>query len=518
MNTPDPGAPFFAARGLCKSFFGVQVLHDMGFAMRPGQVLGLVGENGSGKSTTMNILGGVLPMDAGRMTLDGAEYRPRGPREAEAAGIAFIHQELNLFRNLTVAENLFIAGFPRRIRALPFIDRARVRARTQELLAAVDLDVAPNTPVSRLSQGERQLVEIAKALGANARMIIFDEPTTSLTTRETDRLFDSIDKLRRQGIAIIYISHILRDVLRLCDDIVVLRDGHLVGRAPRAEMTVERMISLMVGRTIDQIYPPREPPVPLGAPVLEVRGVSQPGMVKDIGFSLRAGEVLGLSGLMGAGRSELARILFGMDPHESGEVRVGGVAVPRLSPAACMAHGMAFLTEDRRAEGLMMEASIADNIALASLPGFGRTWARFIDRTRLGDAVARVAEAVRINARDLQRTLVKNLSGGNQQKAVIGKWLLHRPSVFILDEPTRGIDVGAKYEVYKIVNQLAAEGTGVLFISSEIEELTGMCDRILVMAHGEIRAEFNRAKFDGAGFDREAILRAAMWHGSKETA
>jgi ribose transport system ATP-binding protein len=511
----DGEAPpeFFAAQALCKSFFGVQVLHEVGFSLRPGQVLGLVGENGSGKSTTMNILGGVLPMDAGRMTLNGADFRPRTPRDAEARGIAFIHQELNLFRNLSVAENLFIAGFPRRVSWLPFIDRATVRARTQELLAAVDLDVPPNTPVSRLSQGERQLVEIAKALGAKARIIIFDEPTTSLTTRETDRLFDIIGRLRRQGIAIIYISHILGDVLRLCDDVVVLRDGHVVGRAPRAEMTIERMISQMVGRTIDQLFPPREPAARPGPPVLEVRGLNQRGMVKDIAFSLQPGEVLGISGLMGAGRSELARILFGLDPHESGEVRVGGTLLRTLSPAACMALGMAFLTEDRRAEGLMMEASIADNVALASLPAFGASWLRLIERTRLGDEVARVSEAVRINARDLQRTLVKNLSGGNQQKAVIGKWLLHQPRVFILDEPTRGIDVGAKYEVYKIVNQLAADGAGVLFISSEIEELTGMCDRILVMAHGEITGSFARAEFD-----REAILRAAMWHGIKETA
>ncbi len=513
MTTTDDVAPFFMAQGLSKSFFGVRVLHDMSFSLRAGQVLGLVGENGSGKSTTMNILGGVLPMDAGRMPIDGVEYQPSGPRTAEARGIAFIHQELNLFRNLTVAENLFIAGFPRRFRGLPFIDWARVRARTQELLAAVDLDVPPNTPVSRLSQGERQLVEIAKALGGNARMIIFDEPTTSLTTRETERLFDIIGRLRRQGIGIIYISHILGDVLSLCDDVVGLRDGHKVGGAARAEMTVERMISLMVGRTIDQIYPPREPQPELGPPVMEVRGLSQRGMIKDIGLTLRAGEVLGVSGLMGAGRSELARILFGLDPRESGEVRVRGNALARLSPALCMAEGMAFLTEDRRAEGLMMEASIADNIALASLPGFGRTWMRFIDRTRLGDEVGRAAAAVRIAAPDLQRTLVKNLSGGNQQKAVIAKWLLHQPRVFILDEPTRGIDVGAKYEVYKIINQLAADGTGILFISSEIEELTGMCDRILVMAHGEIRAEFTRERFD-----REAILRAAMWHGIKEVA
>ena len=513
MSAQAAPAPFFSAHGLCKSFFGVQVLHDMGFSLDPGQVLGLVGENGSGKSTTMNILGGVLPMDAGRMAIDGTEYRPRNPREAEAHGIAFIHQELNLFRNLSVAENLFIAGFPKKVRGLPFIDRARVRARTQELLAAVDLDVAPATPVSRLSQGERQLVDIAKALGANARIVIFDEPTTSLTTRETDRLFDIIGRLRRQGIAIIYISHILGDVLRLCDDIVVLRDGHLVGSAPKSQMTVERMITLMVGRTIEQMFPPRDPPIALGEPVLEVRGLSQRGMVKDIGFSLRAGEVLGISGLMGAGRSELARILFGVDPCESGEVRIGGSAVPKLSPAACMAQGMAFLTEDRRAEGLMMEASIADNIALASLPQFGRNWARFIERTRLRDEVTRVSSAVRIVAPDQRRTLAKNLSGGNQQKVVIGKWLLRKPRVFVLDEPTRGIDVGAKYEVYKIINQLAADGAGVLVISSEIEELTGMCDRILVMAQGEIRAEFARA-----AFDREEILRAAMWHGSKEPA
>jgi ribose transport system ATP-binding protein len=505
-------ADLLRVEGLHKSFFGVRVLHDVGFTLRAGQVLGLVGENGSGKSTTMNIIGGVLASDVGTMLLDGHDYRPRNPREAEARGIAFIHQELNLFRNLSVAENLFIAKFPRRLRALPLIDRGAVGRRAAELLRAVDLDVPPATPLSRLSQGERQLVEIAKALGAKARVIIFDEPTTSLTTRETERLFEIIARLRAQGIAIIYISHILGDVLRLCDDIVVLRDGRVVGQAPRAEMTAERMISLMVGRTLDQIFPPRAPAVRT-APVLEVRGLSQRGMVRDIGFTLHAGEVLGISGLMGAGRSELARILFGLDPHESGEIRIAGAPVPAPSPAACMARGMAFLTEDRRAEGLMMEAPIADNIALASLPAFGAGWMRLIERTRLGEAVERVSASVRINARDLERTLVKNLSGGNQQKAVIGKWLLHQPRVFMLDEPTRGIDVGAKYEVYKIINQLAAEGTGVLLISSEIEELTGMCDRILVMAQGEIRATFDRA-----AFDREAILRAAMWHGMQAVA
>jgi ribose transport system ATP-binding protein len=500
--------------GLCKSFFGVQILHDVGLELSPGQVLGLVGENGSGKSTTMNILGGVHRPDRGTMTLDGEPYAPRGPKDAAARGIAFIHQELNLFKNLTIEENLFIGGFPRLAAGLPFIDRRKVRDRAKELLAAVDLELAPGTPVSRLSQGERQLVEIAKALGADARIVIFDEPTTSLTARETERLFARIERLRAGGIAVVYISHILGDVMRLCDRVTVLRDGRVVvGGAPRAEVTVDRLITAMVGRTIDQIYPPREATIRPGAPVLEVRGLTQPGVVKGIALRVQPGEVVGVAGLMGSGRSEMARILFGLDPFASGIIEVDGRPMERPTPQAAMERGVAFLTEDRRAEGLIMGASIADNIALPSLPRFATGWGRLVERTRLGDAVERAGRDVQVTARDLARTLVKNLSGGNQQKVVIGKWLLRGPRLFILDEPTRGIDVGAKYEVYKLVNRLAAEGTGVLMISSEIEELIGMCDRILVMGHGEIRGEFERA-----GFDREAILRRAMWDGVKGVA
>ncbi len=502
-----------AIANLCKSFFGVQVLHDVGLELRPGQVLGLVGENGSGKSTTMNILGGVHQPDRGTMTIDGRPYTPRGPRDAEARGIAFIHQELNLFKNLTIEENLFIAGFPKLVAGLPFIDRRKVRERAQQLLKAIDLDLAPTTPVGRLSQGERQLVEIAKALGAEARIVIFDEPTTSLTARESERLFAQIDRLRAKGIAIIYISHILGDVLRICDHITVLRDGHVVANAGRTEMTVDRLITAMVGRTIDQIYPPREPAVRPGAPVLDVRGLSQPGVVKDIALSVQPGEVVGISGLMGSGRSELARILFGLDPSAAGTISIDGAPLETPTPQVAMDRGIAFLTEDRRAEGLMMGASIADNISLPSLPRFAAGWSRLLERTRLGDAVERTGRDVQVNAGDFVQTLVKNLSGGNQQKVVIGKWLLRGPRLFILDEPTRGIDVGAKYEVYKIINRLAAEGTGILMISSEIEELIGMCDRILVMGHGEIRGAFDRA-----GFDREAILRRAMWDGVREVA
>ena len=511
---PAATGPLLTVEGLCKSFFGVQVLHDVGLDLAAGEVLGLVGENGSGKSTTMNILGGVHRPDRGAMTLGGQPYAPRGPKDAEARGIAFIHQELNLFKNLTVEENLFIGGFPRLVGGLPFIDRRKVRGRAKELLAAIQLDVAPGTPVARLSQGERQLVEIAKALGADARIVIFDEPTTSLTARETERLFAQIGRLRARGIAIIYISHILGDVMRLCGRITVLRDGRVVvGGTPRAEMTVDRLITAMVGRTIDQIYPPREPTARSGAPALEVRGLTQPGVVKDVSLRVQPGEVVGVAGLMGSGRSELARILFGLDPFASGTIAVDGVPLEAPTPQAAMERGIAFLTEDRRAEGLLMAAPVADNLALPSLPAYATGWGRLLERTRLGEAVERTGRDVQVNARDFARTLVKNLSGGNQQKVVIGKWLLRGPRLFILDEPTRGIDVGAKYEVYKLVNRLAEDGTGLLVISSEIEELIGMCDRILVMGHGEIRGEFERA-----AFEREAILRRAMWDGVKGAA
>jgi ribose transport system ATP-binding protein len=503
--------PLLAVEGLSKSFSGVRVLHEVGFTLEAGRAMALVGENGSGKSTTMNILGGVHQPDAGRIALAGETYAPRGPKDAEAAGIAFIHQELNLFRNLSVEENLFIGGFPRLIPGLPFIDPRRVRARARELLAAVQLDVGPATPVSRLSQGERQLVEIAKALGAQARIVIFDEPTTSLTARESERLFALIARLKAQGIAVVYISHILGDVMRLCEDVTVLRDGRVVARAPARELSVDRLITLMVGRSIDQIYPPRTTTPGDGTPVLEVAGLTQPGTVRDISFSVRPGEVLGVSGLMGSGRSEMARILFGLDPYQSGTIRIDGTVLDHPTPKLATERGIAFLTEDRRAEGLLMDASVADNVALASLPEFSDRFARLIDRPRLGRSVDTAARQVQVGARDLGRTLVKTLSGGNQQKTVLGKWLLREPRLFILDEPTRGIDVGAKYEVYKLINQLAASGAGILLISSEIEELIGMCDRIAIMSRGEIRAVRDRR-----AFDREAILRAAMWGGVEE--
>jgi len=497
-------APLLSFENVRKSFFGVEVLHGVSFSLEAGQILGLVGENGSGKSTSMNILGGVLAKDSGTIRLDGAPFEPRRPADAQEAGIAFIHQELNLFENLSIEENLHLVSFPRR-GFLPLIDRGAIRRRTAEALEEVDLRQSPSHPVARLSQGERQLVEIAKALSQDARIIILDEPTTSLTSRETRRLFELIRKLRDRGIAMIYISHILDDVLDLCDSATVLRDGYVVGNAPVEAMSKERMIQLMVGRELKQLFPERTPRAP-GPVALEARGISQPGVVKDIDLTLREGEIVGIAGLMGSGRSELARILFGLDPFARGRISIAGEAIDQPTPALMMERGMAMLTEDRRAEGLLMEASIHDNVALPSLAGFGRGLFGLLRRDALGEAVTQAADRVRVNTRDYLGTLAKHLSGGNQQKVVLAKWLMREPRGFILDEPTRGIDVGAKHEVYGIINALADRGTAVLVISSELEELVGVADRIVVMARGQITAEHPRD-----AFDRERILDSAMW-------
>ncbi|MHA1571667.1 MAG: sugar ABC transporter ATP-binding protein [Alphaproteobacteria bacterium] len=505
QEAPSPTPELLTVEGLYKSFFGVEVLTDVNFTLAAGQVLGLVGENGSGKSTAMNILGGIHPRDSGKITLNGEPHEPRSPREALDSGLAFIHQELNLFENLSIQENIFIGGFPRWGRLLPVIRRGEIAARSRKVLEMVDLDIHPGTIVARLSQGERQLVEIAKALAAGAKIIIFDEPTTSLTKKEIERLFEIIARLKQQGIAMIYISHILGDVKELCENVVILRDGVVAGSGPTAEMSVDAIISMMVGREIEQFFPHRAPCVS-AQPLLEVSALSQPDVVHDISFTLHKGEILGVSGLMGSGRSELARILFGLDPHASGEMRVGGKAFTAEDPIYAMDHGIAFLTEDRRAEGLMMDASINDNIALPSLRDYAGKFNGWLHRPQLSAEVVRSADRVKINTTDYARMLVKNLSGGNQQRVVLAKWLLRTPKVFILDEPTRGIDVGAKYEVYKIINQMVTDGAGVLFISSEMEELIGMCDRIMVMNRGEIKAVHDRSEFSS-----EKIMESALW-------
>jgi ribose transport system ATP-binding protein len=499
-GTSDPVLQF---EGIDKAFFGVPVLKDVTLDIQRSHILGLVGENGAGKSTLMNILGGVVPNDAGRMVLDGEAYAPRDPREAERAGIAFIHQELNLFTNLSVAENFFISDFPRRS-GIPLLDRGRIKARAGEFLALVDLSVSPDMLVERLTPGERQLVEVAKALSVDARIIIFDEPTTSLTARETERLFEIIGRLRADDKTIVYISHILRDVMRLADDVAVLRDGALVAHGPRDTYTIHSMIASMVGRDIEQLYPDRTSR-PAEAVALEVRQLSKLGIAHRIDLRLHRGEVLGVFGLMGSGRSELAQIIFGLDDFDEGEVLINGRPAKRLSPPRCIGESMAFVTENRREEGLMMTATVADNLGLAALPEYSTRVVAAVKRGSLARAVRESVETLRIKVNDAFRSEVKGLSGGNQQKVVLGKWLMTKPAILIIDEPTRGVDVGAKYEIYTIIDRLAADGTAVLFISSEIEELIGMCDRLMVMGHGEVLGEFERDSFD-----TEAILRTAF--------
>jgi len=486
-----------------KAFFGVTVLKGVSLEVERGTVLGLVGENGAGKSTLMNILGGVVRLDSGQLLLDGNPYDPAAPSDADRAGIAFIHQELNLFTNMSIAENLFISDFPKR-RGLPLVDRGRMRERARECLAMVDLDVSPEVLVERLTPGERQLVEVAKALSVDARILIFDEPTTSLTARETERLFEIIGRLKESGKTILYISHILRDIMQLADAIAVLRDGALVAHGPKASYTVSSMIAAMVGRDLKQLYPDRTSS-PGTEVALEVRQLSKAGIAERIDLALHKGEVLGVFGLMGSGRSELARIIFGLDEFDEGEVRIDGQPVKKLSPTRNIRNGMAFVTENRREEGLLMEATVADNLSLAALPAFSSRLARAIRSKSLATAVSGSVEALSIKVNDAFHDEAKGLSGGNQQKVVLGKWLMTKPSILIIDEPTRGVDVGAKFEIYEIIDGIAAKGTAVLFISSEIEELVGMCDRIVVMGTGETLATFDRAQFD-----REALLRSAF--------
>jgi ribose transport system ATP-binding protein len=484
-----------ALEGIGKSFFGVPAVREVTLSVTEGSVLGLVGQNGAGKSTLMNIIGGVLQPDAGHMRLDGAPYAPSSARDADRAGIAFIHQELNLFTNLTIAENIFLTHRPRGVSE---------RRAAAELLAQCGLDLSPDTIVAVLSPGERQLVEVAKALELDARIIIFDEPTTSLTARETTRLFALIERLKAAGKTIIYISHLLGDVKSLSDDIAVLRDGALVDIGPNDACPVARMISLMLGRDVEQLYPERRRQQSAEV-VLETRSLSQRGIVRDVNLSLKRGEVLGLFGLMGSGRTELARMIFGLDSFEHGSIEIGGHSFRHTNPRSSIRARVAFITENRREEGLMMNATVADNIGLAALEAYGIAPLGLVDENRLIADASGLASMLQVKSGPIAAQAVRTLSGGNQQKVVLAKWLLAQPSVLLLDEPTRGIDVAAKLEIFGIIDQLAVAGCGLLFISSEIEELIAMCDRILVMSRGEIVAQFAHDVFDKA-----AILRAAF--------
>ncbi|MEA4969953.1 MAG: sugar ABC transporter ATP-binding protein [Candidatus Pelethousia sp.] len=494
--------PILQLNKISKSFFGVQVLHDISLDLMEGEVLGLVGENGAGKSTMMNIIGGVFQPDSGEMKLNGSAYVPLNPQMAVQAGIAFIHQELSLFSNLSIAENIYIDGYPKG--PLGSINKKKMYAETKAYLEKYHVDVkGPGVKVDTLQMGTRQMIEIIKALVKDTKILIFDEPTTSLSTREKKILFATIQELKENGYSVIYISHILEDVLSLSDRICVLRDGCVVGTDATANWGKESLIKSMVGRDMKQVYPTIDKKI--GERVLySIKNISCAGFVKDVSIDLHEGEIVGMFGLMGAGRSEVARAAFGVDPLEGGSVNINGVEFTRPTPSACIKNGMAFITENRREEGLLMPKTVSENTPVVMQRNLKKKFG-IIDAKRESALTAETIAKMGIKTTDPKVQAVNSLSGGNQQKVVVGKWVVTDPKVFIVDEPTRGIDVGAKYEIYKLLLRLAADGAAILFISSEMEELMGMCDRILVMRDGRISGSVIKAEFSQETLGRLAL-------------
>ena len=487
---------------ISKDFFGVYALTDVSLEINKGEVFSLIGENGAGKSTLMNIISGVLPPTSGNLYFEGKPYHPNKPSDSEDVGIAFIHQELNLFNNLNIIDNMFINGFIKR-KFLPVNNNKEMADIAKEMLSKVGLEISPYTKVEKLSMGERQLVEIAKAFLKDPKLIIFDEPTTSLTNKETEKLFAVIDNLRKNGTAIIYISHILEDVQRLSDKVAVLRDGVITAMGPVSDFTIPTMISNMVGRSIEEMYP-HERPTPKDDLLLKVENLSQPGVVKDINLEVKAGEIVGLYGLMGAGRSELASILFGIDPYAEGTISFEGKAFKEQSPISRLRAGIGFVTENRREDGLFMEFSVFNNVNVAALRDYAGSLGLLNTKSTLKD-VEDAKQLLHIKCEDVTKHQAKGLSGGNQQKVVVAKWLTTKPKLLIVDEPTRGIDVGAKSEIYQILNNLAKSGAGILVVSSEMEELMGICNRIIVMNKGMITGELSSEEAN-----TEALLKLAF--------
>jgi rhamnose transport system ATP-binding protein len=484
---------------ISKSFPGVRALDGVHFDVRAGEVHALLGENGAGKSTLIKIVSGVYQADTGRMLLDGREVRFASPHAAQAAGIATIFQELLLFSELTVAENIFMGHAPRT--RFGAIDWGAMRARSEEILASLDvhgLDVS--RIVGSLTVGNRQRVEIAKALSQSARILIMDEPTAALTEADVDHLFRIVRLLRERGVGIVYISHRLEEVFELADRVTVLRDGAFVGTRAVAETSPDQLINMMVGRTIDNLFPKLE--AQIGEPVLEARNLQGAPLFHNVSFQLRAGEIVGLAGLVGSGRSELAQAIFGIRPADAGEIRLDGRRVQIRSPGQAKRLGIAYVPEDRGTQGLIRPMRLRENVSLAVLRQVAR--GLFIDRRAETELTDESIRQLNIRASGPEQVVAK-LSGGNQQKVVLSKWLAAKPRVLLMDEPTRGVDIGAKSEIHRLMSGLAQAGLAVLMISSELPEIMGMSDRILVMREGTIVAELARASAT-----QEAIAAAMM--------
>ena len=476
-----PGAEYLLeVENVRKSFPGVLALDNVSFRLKRGHVHALMGENGAGKSTLMKIIAGIYEPDSGSFRLKGQEIRLTSPLDALQYGIAMIHQELNLMNYMTVAENIWIRREP--LNGLGFVRHHEMRRRTRELFDRLDIRIDPEAEVRDLSVANRQMVEIAKAVSYNSDILIMDEPTSALTEKEVTHLFQIIRTLKAQGTGIIYITHKMNELFEIADEVSVFRDGRFVGEHPAASVTRDEIIKLMVGREITQMFPKQI--VPIGDVVLSVKNLTLEGRFRDISFDLRKGEILGLAGLVGSGRSNVAETLFGVTPATSGTIAIEGSEIAIRNPGVAMDAGMAFLTEDRKESGCFLLLSVVDNMQVAVLRD-KYVRAGFVDEGAIEKLCREQTARLRVRTPDLDEPVL-NLSGGNQQKVLIARWLMTHPRILILDEPTRGIDVGSKAEIHRLISELAANGVAVLMISSEMPEVLGMSDRVLVMHEGRM--------------------------------
>jgi rhamnose transport system ATP-binding protein len=489
-----------------KSFGAVKALEDGTVRLYPGEAHALVGENGAGKSTLVKILAGVHPPDSGELLIGGVATSLNGPAAARAAAVSIIYQEPTLFPDLSIAENIFMGRQP--LRRGRRIDRAEMRDLANAAFARLGVELDPNRLARGLSVADQQIVEIAKAISFNARVIVMDEPTAALSSLEVERLFAVVRALRADNAAVLFISHRLEEVFAICQRVTIMRDGRFVRSEPIDELTIDDIIRSMVGRDLDALFPKTD--TAPGAVVLDVRRLTREGVFADVSFTVRSGEIVGLAGLVGAGRSEIARAVFGIDRHDAGSVMIGGRAMPNGSPLAAMTAGVAFVPEDRRLQGLVMEMSLDHNVALASLRRLRRRGLIF----RSSERELASDWAVRLRLKfGRMKNPVSTLSGGNQQKVVLAKWLARSPTLLIVDEPTRGIDVSTKAEVHRLLDELVANGVAVLMISSELPEILGMADRILVLREGRLVAEMPREVADEA-----SVMRAATGQASESAA